>query len=86
MNFIYKAAVLLVIPMFLGSADLIGQNVKIGHINSNDLLELMPERGKATKEVKEFTKKLEKQVKVVDSNLSIDKVQKQLRKFIWESI
>ena len=36
---------------------------KIGHINSNDLLEIMPERTKAAADVEAFAKQLEMQLK-----------------------
>mgnify|MGYP001608506129 CR=1 FL=1 len=32
------------------------QNLKIGHVNSNTLLELMPEKSKASAEVEKFAK------------------------------
>ena len=43
------------------------QNLKIGHVNSNTLLELMPEKGKATAEIEKFAKQLEDQLKVMSA-------------------
>lgn len=46
----------------LGNLNVSAQS-KIGHINSNNLLELMPERTKAAAEVEAFAKQLESQLK-----------------------
>jgi len=46
----------------LGNLDVLAQS-KIGHINSNELLESMPERTKAATNVEAFAKQLETQLK-----------------------
>ena len=46
----------------LGNLNVLAQS-KIGHINSNELLESMPERTKAASDVETFAKQLETQLK-----------------------
>jgi len=46
----------------LGNPDVTAQS-KIGHINSNELLEAMPERTKAASDIETFAKQLEGQLK-----------------------
>jgi len=57
----------LAIVTVLGVSNAIAQNSKIGHINSNDLLELMPEKDQAAKDVEAFAKQLENQLKTMSA-------------------
>ncbi|MFH1319789.1 MAG: OmpH family outer membrane protein [Bacteroidota bacterium] len=65
MKNIIKAAFLIAIPLLIGTTNLQGQNSKFGHINSNDLLALMPDREKAAKEIENFSKELENQLRIM---------------------
>ena len=67
MKNILKTVIVLAIPLMAGMTVIDAQAQKLGHINSNELLSLMPEREKATKEVENFTKQLEDQLKVMSA-------------------
>ena len=67
MKNITKISMLLVFLMLMGSAVIVGQTPKLGHINSNELLALMPERDKAAKTVEAFAKDLEGQLSAMSA-------------------
>jgi outer membrane protein len=62
-----KALIIMVAIATIGSSQILAQNSKIGHINSNDLLELMPEKAKAAQDVEAFAKQLESQLKTMSA-------------------
>lgn len=55
-------SLLIILLIALSAIDLFAQNKKMGHINSNDLLILMPERKDAETKIQEEAKKLEQQL------------------------
>src|SRR3990172_5971531 len=67
MKNIIKTAIIIAIPLIAGITVIDAQAQKFGHINSNELLSLMPEREKATKDVESFTRQLEDQLKVMSA-------------------
>lgn len=67
MKNILKTAIIIAIPMMIGMTTLDALAQKFGHINSNELLSLMPEREKATAEVEKFAKQLENQLKTMSA-------------------
>lgn len=62
-----KSIIILSIFLLAGLLSATAQNSKVGHINSNDLLELMPERDKAAKDVQAFAQQLENQLKTMSA-------------------
>ena len=62
-----KALIIMMAVTTIGTANIFAQNSKIGHINSNDLLELMPEKAKAAQDVEAFAKQLEGQLKTMSA-------------------
>lgn len=67
MKNILKTVIVIAIPLMIGMTVLDAQAQKFGHINSNELLSLMPERAKATAEVEIFAKQLENQLKTMSA-------------------
>ena len=57
-------ALLLVATIF--ATDAYSQKVKFGHINSNDLLALMPEKAAAQTQLQKFSKELESQLTMMN--------------------
>lgn len=45
------------------------QKIKLGHLNSNDLLEAMPEKAKAQKSLQDYSKQLEDQLVAMQDEL-----------------
>lgn len=45
------------------------QKIKLGHLNSNDLLEAMPEKAKAQKSLQDYSKQLEDQLTTMQDEL-----------------
>ena len=62
-----KSIIILSAFLLIGLMSATAQNSKVGHINSNDLLELMPEKEKAAKEVQAFAQQLEAQLKTMSA-------------------
>ena len=62
-----KTLLLLIAVGLFGTGTLMAQNSKIGHINSNELLELMPERTAAAKQVEQHAVQLENQLKAMSA-------------------
>ncbi len=67
MKNILKTVIVIAIPLMVGMAVLDAQAQKFGHINSNELLSLMPEREKATADVEKFAKQLENQLRTMSA-------------------
>lgn len=67
MKSILKTTIVIAIPLMVGMTVLDAQAQKFGHINSNELLSLMPERQKATAEVENFAKQLENQLRTMSA-------------------
>ena len=67
MKNILKIIIVIAIPLMVGMTVLDAQAQKFGHINSNELLSLMPERIKATADVEKFAKQLENQLKTMSA-------------------
>lgn len=67
MKNILKTTIVIAILLMVGMTVLDAQAQKFGHINSNELLSLMPEREKATTEVETFAKQLENQLKTMSA-------------------
>ena len=67
MKNILKTVIVIAIPLMMGMTVFNAQAQKFGHINSNELLSLMPERKKATAEVEKFAKQLENQLKTMSA-------------------
>ena len=62
-----KTLLLLIAVALLGTVTVMGQNSKIGHINSNELLELMPAKAAAAKQVEQHAKQLEDQLRAMSA-------------------
>ena len=62
-----KALIIVMAVAAIGTGNIFAQSSKIGHINSNDLLELMPEKAKAAQDVEAFAKQLESQLKTMSA-------------------
>jgi len=62
-----KALIIVMAVATIGTGNIFAQSSKIGHINSNDLLELMPEKAKAAQDVEAFAKQLENQLKTMSA-------------------
>jgi outer membrane protein len=62
-----KTLLLLVTVALMGAVNVMGQNSKVGHINSNELLELMPEKTAAAKQVEQHAKQLEDQLRTMSA-------------------
>lgn len=60
-----KSIIILSAVLFIGLLGATAQSSKVGHVNSNDLLELMPEREQAAKDVQAFAQQLEGQLKTM---------------------
>ncbi len=63
-----KVFLILLIALFAG-VSFSQQKLKFGHLNSNDLLEAMPERLSAQKTLQDFTKQLEDQLVTMQEEL-----------------
>ena len=62
-----KSIVILSAVLLVGLLSATAQNSKVGHVNSNDLLELMPEREQAAKDVQAFAQQIEGQLKTMSA-------------------
>jgi len=60
-----------IVGIFIFSSNVSAQNLKIGHINSGELVALMPETKKAEDSLKRFAEGLETQVQAMLSELKI---------------
>ncbi len=60
-------ALLMVVTIF--ATDAYSQKTKFGHINSNDLLAIMPERAAAQTQLQNFSKELEDQLTMMNQEL-----------------
>lgn len=63
-----KVFLILLIALFAGTG-FSQQKLKLGHLNSNDLLEAMPERISAQKTLQDFSKQLEDQLVTMQEEL-----------------
>ena len=64
-----KRLVLVLILAGLITTGFSQQKIKLGHLNSNDLLEAMPEKAKAQKSLQDYSKQLEDQLTTMQDEL-----------------
>lgn len=62
--------IVLVTALLLSGANVFAQNYKFGHINSNELFTLMPERDSAQQILQNFAKELESQLETMRVELN----------------
>ncbi|MBA7539613.1 hypothetical protein ES705_31893 [subsurface metagenome] len=62
--------IVLVTALLLSGANVFAQNYKFGHINSNELFALMPERDSAQQILQNFAKELENQLETMRVELN----------------
>lgn len=62
-----KSIFILSAILMIGVLSVTAQSSKVGHVNSNDLLELMPEREQAAKDVQAFAQQLEGQLRTMSA-------------------
>lgn len=56
---------LMIVALFLSAASISAQNLKFGHINSQELLMAMPERDSAEAKLKKYGKDLQEQIETL---------------------
>ena len=61
-----KIILVIVVLMSVFTTSLFAQKGKLGHINSSDLLALMPERAEAEKQLQNYSKELEEQLNLMN--------------------
>ncbi len=62
--------IVLVTALLLAGANVFAQNYKFGHINTNELFALMPERDSAQQILQNFAKELEDQLETMRVELN----------------
>ncbi len=62
--------IVLVAALLLSGANVFAQNYKFGHINTNELFALMPERDSAQQILQNFAKELENQLEIMRVELN----------------
>lgn len=70
---------IMIVALFLSVASVSAQNMKFGHINSQDLMMAMPERDSAEAKLKRYAKQLQDQIETLQVELN-NKYQDYLKK------